>query len=211
MKTVLLFGDSNTWGYEPGTGDRFTRDVRWPGVVRAQLGDQVEIIEEALSGRTTCYDDPIWPNRNGLSVLPLVLESHSPLDLVVIMLGSNDLKERFNLSAHSIALGAAKLVETCLGFDPPVSQVLLVSPVVLESFDDPEMDSEFKGAASKSKELSTHYRFYADRLGVSFFDAALVAQRSDIDGLHLEPENHQKLGNAITERVASLLDIGYNQ
>jgi len=87
-KTIVCFGDSNTWGFDPASGERFPADVRWPGVLRAQLGGGYQVIEEGLNGRTTTVDDPLQPHRNGLTYLPPCLESHKPLDLVTIMLGT---------------------------------------------------------------------------------------------------------------------------
>ena len=128
MKTILCFGDSNAWGQPPGSFGRHSWDVRWPGALQQLLGSGVRIIEEGLSGRTTCFDDPFTANRSGLQQLPVVLESHYPLDLVIIMLGTNDLKRSFNLKAFEIAHGLGVLLTVATQFEPKISEILLVSP-----------------------------------------------------------------------------------
>src|SRR5918995_379176 len=126
MRTVLCYGDSNTWGYDPATRKRYPPHVRWTGVLADQLG------EEGLNGRTTRWDDPIEPHRNGMTYLRPCVESHRPLDLVIVMLGTNDLKRRFDLSASDIAQSAAVVAETAQRFaltaDGRNAKVLLVAP-----------------------------------------------------------------------------------
>ena len=100
MKTVLCYGDSNTWGYIGGTGERFAPEVRWPGVLQAALGGAYRVIEEGLNGRTTVFDDSIEEGRNGETYLRPCLQTHAPIDLVILMLGTNDLKRRFSLSRN---------------------------------------------------------------------------------------------------------------
>src|SRR5512143_1112361 len=111
MQTILCFGDSNTWGYNPETAERYPPDVRWTGVLQQKLGAQYRVIEEGLNGRTTVWDDPVQPGRNGRIYLGPCLESHRPLDAVVLFLGLNDLKVRFSATAEDIAKGAGALVE----------------------------------------------------------------------------------------------------
>ena len=132
MKTILCYGDSNTWGYNPSTGGRYPRDVRWPGVLRRELGDDYLVIEEGLNGRTTVWDDPIEGYKNGKEYLVPCLETHKPLDLVIILLGTNDLKVRFSVSAYDIANGAGALVQIVqkseIGPGGRAPQVLLLAP-----------------------------------------------------------------------------------
>ena len=111
MKRILCYGDSNTWGYDPVARDRFDAATRWTRVLAASLGADYEIIEEGLCGRTTIWDDPVTEYRNGRTYLIPCLDTHCPLDLVVLMLGTNDLKSRFSLSAYDIAAGAGVLVD----------------------------------------------------------------------------------------------------
>ena len=115
LKTVLCYGDSNTFGYVPETGMRYPRDVRYPGRLQLLLGDEYSVIEEGCNGRTTIYDDPIDGWKNGLDYLRPCLNSHKPIDIVIMMLGSNDLKDTFRLTAKDIAESAGKLAEAVKG------------------------------------------------------------------------------------------------
>ena len=123
MRTILCFGDSNTWGDPPGGNGRFAWHERWTGILQDSLGNGFRVIEEGLCGRTTCFDDPFSPNRNGLAYLTVALETHCPLDLLIIMLGTNDLKANFNLSAFDISRGAASLLVAARNFSPKIQQI----------------------------------------------------------------------------------------
>jgi lysophospholipase L1-like esterase len=115
IKTVLCYGDSNTWGSDPETGERFAPEVRWPGVLRQALGEGYWVVEEGLNGRTTVRDDPIeGAHKNGRTYLPACLEFHKPIDLVLIMLGTNDLKARFAASASDRWWRAGTAPGSCL-------------------------------------------------------------------------------------------------
>jgi lysophospholipase L1-like esterase len=206
IKTVLCYGDSNTWGSDPETGGRFGHDVRWPGVLRRALGDGYWVIEEGLGGRTTVRDDPIeGAHKNGRTYLRACLESHRPIDLMTIMLGTNDLKARFAASASDIAQGAASLAEEALrsgcgpGGGAPV--VVLVSPPSLGRLTD--MAEMFEGATEKSRLFPGHYRRFAEQYGCGFLDASEVIASSDLDGIHLAAGEHRKLGEAVAARVRS--------
>src|ERR671917_870887 len=148
MRTVLCYGDSNTWGYDPATRERFPPHVRWTGVLATLLGAEYRVIEEGLNGRTTRWDDPIEPGRNGLTYLRPCIESHKPLDLMVIMLGTNDLKRRFNLVASDIAQSAAELAQLAWRFangpDGARAKALLVAPPAVSTLT--EFDQMFEGA-----------------------------------------------------------------
>ena len=207
MKTVLCYGDSNTWGADPAGGPRFGPEVRWTGVLQRELGEGYRVIEEGLNGRTTVWDDPIEPNRNGKSYHGPCLESHQPLDLVTIMLGTNDLKRRFGLSASDIAQGAAHLADivrrttgTAAG-EPPA--VLLIAPPVVTRLTD--YDLMFEGAAEKSRQFAHYYRLTAGWAGVEFLDAGSVVTSSDLDGIHFAPDQHANLGRAVAEQVRRLI------
>ncbi len=208
IKTVLCYGDSNTWGSDPETGGRFGHDVRWPGVLRRALGDGYWVIEEGLGGRTTVRDDPIeGTHKNGRTYLRACLESHRPIDLMTIMLGTNDLKTRFAASASDIAQGAASLAEEALrsgcGPEGGAPVVVLISPPPLGRLTD--MAEMFEGAGEKSKGLAGHYRRFAEQDGLAFLDASEVVVSSDLDGIHLEADEHRKLGEAVADRVRSAL------
>lgn len=203
LRTILCYGDSNTWGYDPASGQRFPPEVRWTGVMAGELGDGYRVIEEGLNGRTTRWDDPIEPGRNGLTYLAPCLESHHPLDMVLIMLGTNDLKHRFNLSASDIAESAGGLAgiakhtaQNAAGEPPPV---LLIAPPAVTTLTD--LDEMFAGADPKSRLFSRYYRLAAGWHGVSFFDAGSVIESSPIDGIHFEADAHSTLGQALADEV----------
>jgi lysophospholipase L1-like esterase len=178
--------------------------VRWTGVLQNSLGIAVRVIEEGLGGRTTCFEDPFTPHRNGLSYLPVSLETHSPLDLLIVMLGTNDLKANFNLSAFDIARGAASLLIVAKNLKPEIRHILLVSPPHVTSTDDFEISQQFPDGIEKSKSLSVYYQRFAELNGCHFFDAASVAQASPIDGIHLDARNHKLLGDGLAHRILAI-------
>jgi len=207
MKSILTYGDSNTWGANPKTGERLPLNERWPGILRSELGDGHHIIEEGLSGRTTVHDDPFDPSRNGRTYLPPCLASHAPLDLVIIMLGTNDLKCRFAVPAIDIAYGVGALIEITLrsgagpGGTPP--QVLLIAPPPIREIG--EGVEMFRGGAVKSARFGQHYRAIAETHRCGFLDASTVVASSPIDGVHLDAEAHRVLGIATAQRVREML------
>lgn len=203
MRTVLCYGDSNTWGFNPATRGRFGRDTRWTGVLQADLAGDFVIIEEGLNGRTTVWDDPLSLGRNGLTYLRPCLESHQPLDIVTIMLGTNDLKQRFRLSASDVAEGAGLLVKTVqeslAGQDGGSPKVLLISPPPTAKLT--KLSGMFDGAGEKSRDLAAHYRRNAEWNGCAFLDAGKVVQSSDLDGIHFEAEQHALLAKAVGDEI----------
>ena len=207
MKTVLCYGDSNTWGYEPATGSRYPEDVRWPGVLARELGDGFRVIEEALNGRTTVREDPVEEHKNGKDYLRPCLESHAPLDLVIVALGINDLKARFFASASDAADGAGVLVgisqRSGAGPDGGSPAVVLVVPPPVGRLT--ELAQMFAGAEEKSKGFSHQYRRVAKKYGCVLLDAGEVVRASDRDGIHLEAEEHRKLGEAVAALVRETL------
>jgi lysophospholipase L1-like esterase len=212
MKSILCFGDSNTWGYNAENGERFPPDVRWTGVLQKELGDEYKIIEEGQNGRTTVWDDPVEGHKNGKKYLIPCLESHSPLDLVVIMLGTNDLKCKFSLSAFDVAKGAEVLVDIVLGSDvgrcrkPP--KVLLISPIFVgDNIKDSWLGETFgfERSAEKSKKLAPHFKRVAQERGCEFLDAADIVTPSPIDAVHFDAGEHMKLGKAIAVKVRAIL------
>jgi lysophospholipase L1-like esterase len=206
-KTVLCYGDSNTWGYDPATQERYPRDERWTGVLRRGLGEGYLVIEEGLNGRTTVWDDPIQGYKNGKEYLVPCLETHKPIDLVIVMLGTNDLKMRFNVPACDIAAGAGVLVdiiaksETGPGDGAP--QVLLITPPPIARLS--EFAEMFEGGTAKSKMLSHHFRLVAEERGCALLDASDVVISSDVDGIHFDLSEHRKLGDAVAARVRQIL------
>ena len=158
MKTILCYGDSNTHGADPNNGPRLDHHTRWPGVLRASLGDQYWVVEEGCSGRTTVLDDPLDPRKNGATSLLMLLESHQPIDLVVILLGTNDLKHCFGASAESIARGLETLVGICRSSTAGPGllaspDILVVAPPPLAKIAGTPYAEMFAGGEEKSNEL----------------------------------------------------------
>jgi lysophospholipase L1-like esterase len=207
MKTVLCYGDSNTWGYDPATRTRYPQHVRWTGVLATRLGEEYRVVEEGLNGRTTRWDDPIEPHRNGMTYLRPCVESHRPLELVIVMLGTNDLKRRFDLSASDIAQSAAVVAETAQRFaltaDGRNAKVLLVAPPAVANLT--EYDQMFAGAREKSRQFSHYYRLAAGWQNVLYFDAGSVIVSSERDGIHFDADEHRKLGEALADEVLRLV------
>jgi lysophospholipase L1-like esterase len=206
VKTILCYGDSNTYGqkpipFDPVGGGRFGPDERWTGVLQQQLGDGYRVIEEGLNGRTTIREDPLEPSRNGKTYLLPCLESHQPLDLVTIMLGTNDLKARFDVNASDIAQGAAYLAWFAQSY---ARAVLLIIPAPLTELS--RFDLMFEGASAKSRQFSEYYARMAAQYGIAnVLDAGQIVVASRTDGIHLEVGEHAKLGKAVAAEVLSLI------
>jgi lysophospholipase L1-like esterase len=207
MYDVLCFGDSNTWGYDASTAARFPRDVRWTGVLQSTLGPEYRVIEEGLNGRTTVWEDPVEGDKVGKRHLPPCLLSHAPLDLVIVMLGTNDLKMRYSAPVTDVAAGVSLLADIVLGSaagkDGKAPALLLVAPPPFAKLS--AFASMFEGGAEKSRSLGRLYAEVARAHGCAFLDAGTVIRSSDIDGIHLEASEHQKLGRAAAREVKKLL------
>ena len=194
MKRILCYGDSNTWGHNPepcGNNFRYGDNERWTGVLQRMLDGQAKIIEEGLCGRTIMYDDPVAADRNGSRFLNCCIQSHQPLDLVIFMLGTNDIRHIFTPSVK-------------------VPEVLVIVPAPVR---DEIAGSEFYGmydeeSVRKSKALGKEYeKIFADVSGVTLLDAGTVAEVSVKDCIHLTGEGHRALGEAAAERVKKILKI----
>ncbi len=205
MVNILCFGDSNTFGTNP-SGGRWPLHVRWTSVLQDRLGDGYRIIEEGLGGRTTVMEDFLEENKNGRTHLPVALRSHRPLDLVIIMLGTNDMKHRFGMLPVDIAEGAAELGELVekydYGPDYPVPKVLLISPILLgEGIENSPFTGFSPDSVEVSKQLSKYFKAQADDHGWLFLDAATVASPSEKDKLHMEKESHLALAEALVPMI----------
>ncbi|SKA33817.1 SGNH/GDSL hydrolase family protein [Consotaella salsifontis] len=210
MKTILCYGDSLTWGYD-AEGLRHPFDVRWPNRLAAGLGEGFRVIAEGLNGRTTMFDDhSVMEDRNGARTLPVFLGSHQPLDLVVIMLGTNDFK-RFAGGgyASSSRQGMARLVEIVktypfwTEFGRP--ETLVIAPPALTETSDPKCREMLGHAIDESRRLAQLYREVAEEAGCHFFDAGNVCATTAVDGIHLDTENTCRLGDALVPVVRHIL------
>lgn len=211
-KTVLAYGDSITWGFNPINRSRYANDIRWPHVLEQQFNGLIEVIEEALCGRTTCYDDLTSIDaRNGAKVLPTILGSHQPLDLVIIQLGTNDLKPFVAGSAIAATLGMKRLIEIVRSY--PYSQeqsepeIIIVSPPHLVETIHPLGGELFNGSIAESKKLPVFYSDLADEMECAFFDAASVAVASPFDGVHLNENNTKAIGKGLVPLVHVVLGL----
>lgn len=211
MKRILCYGDSNTHGTMPMASqdgaERHPFNVRWPGVVQAHFGAHALIIEEGLPGRTTVHDDPIeGAYRNGRPYLQGAIESHNPLDVVIIMLGVNDLKSRFSVTAWDIAEGSGKLADLVISSPAlqksPPKILLVAAPPIIETGWLGEM---FKGGEEKSKHIAKHLKHVAETRKIEWLDLALVAKVSPIDGIHFDAANQIAIGKAIAAKLQTMI------
>lgn len=199
MKQILCFGDSNTYGLIPKTQDRYDWDTRWTGILskKVQAGGY-RVIEEGLCGRTTVFDDPLRDGRRGTELLPVLLETHKPVDTVVLMLGTNDCKTHYDASAEVIGMGVERLLDQIKASDPQI-KVLLVSPISLgEGVGEADYDPEFNAhSVTVSKRLPEVYARIAKERGIRFLAASKVAAPSATDREHLNEDGHGRLAEAI--------------
>ena len=202
MKRILCFGDSNTYGYIPSGIGRYGEDIRWTGILQNKLASEAKIIEEGLCGRTTVFQDELRNGRRGVELLPILLESHAPLDFVIVMLGTNDCKTVYGASAEVIGKGVEQIIGQIKTLVPQ-SQILLVSPILLgEDVWKSEYDSEFsKESVQVSKKLKAVYERIAEKNNCKFLAASDVANPSETDQEHLDVKGHKALANEIYEQI----------
>jgi lysophospholipase L1-like esterase len=215
VKTILAYGDSLTYGASPVTGGpRHPYEDRWPTALEQGLGGGARVIAEGLGGRTTAHDD--WfanADRNGARILPTLLESHSPLDLIVIMLGTNDLKPHLGRTAAEAGRGMGRLVQVIRGHyaarREAEPKVILVAPPLFVETANQDMKGHFggEGFTRESHNFPVEYRKRADEHGVHFFDAATVATTDARDGIHLDAANTRAIGFGLVPLVRELLAL----
>jgi len=214
MKTVLVFGDSNSWGWNPANDlvkpiERWSDDIRWPGVMQKELGGDFKVLIDGLNGRTTVWDDPIEEYRCGKNQIVPSMDAAAPIDLMIIFVGTNDLKVRYSVSAQDIANSAALLVQKALAqvgaFTGGKPKVILIGPPPLGPIAKGIFKEMFGGNEEKSKQLGARYKIAAKALGVDYLDAGTIVKSSDIDGLHLDADQHGLLGKAIADVVKKVI------
>jgi lysophospholipase L1-like esterase len=211
MQQILVYADSLSWGIIPNTRRRLTFEERWPGVLERSLIDRgrcVRVLEDCLNGRRTVFEDPFLPGRNGLIGLAQRIEMHSPLALVVLMLGTNDFQSVHPHTPWHAAQGIATLVKAIrqAPIEPgmPIPPVLVVVPPETRS---PKglLAPKFAGAAEKSAGLAQAFREVCSLLECPVFDAGSVTTASPVDGIHLDADQHLLLGKALADVVIPLL------
>ena len=212
QKNILCFGDSNTHGYNSKTGGRFGTDERWTKLLQKKLGDEYYIIEEGLSGRTTSFEDPVFEGLNGLNAIYPCMMSHEPLDLVIIMLGTNDTKDRFAANAFIIGKGLERLTQKAidtLAAWRGKPNVLIVAP--------PPIDSGYAATAvagemgfhcvERSEHLAKEFKDVADRLQCHFLDAGSIPgiEMYPYDWMHLSLDSHRIFAEYLAEFIPQIL------
>ncbi len=212
MPNLLCFGDSNTYGTLPmaqeGAHHRFAPDVRWTGVARAALGEGWNLVEEGLPGRTAQFADPVMDGlMDGMPALRIALQSHGPLDVLTIMLGTNDVKTRFGASAETVMGGVAALLDLALGTEMQTRHdgfkvLLICPPPVVETG---ILKAQFLGGTEKSIALSGLYAALAQSRNIGFLDAGQVIAPSPVDGVHFEAAAHGALGHAVAGALRGLI------
>ena len=208
QKNILCFGDSNTWGFPPDCGARYDRQTRWPGVLQQALGEDYYVIEEGLPGRNTVWNDPVEGGKNGLKQLLPLIHSHMPLDLLIIMLGTNDFKNRFSVSPLDISWSIGRLVKAARDSGHPLlgeaPEVLVLCPPPLADLSNSPFAGILVGAEAKSRQLAAVLGSFCEDNQIRMFDAGSVVQTSPVDGVHWEPEEHRKLGVAVAGQVQAI-------
>src|SRR5918998_3924659 len=218
-KRIMVYGDSNTWGYIPvesGTTTRYPAEVRWPGVLNAALGSGFEVIEEGLSARTTDIPDPTLPHISGAGLdgaayLSPALATHLPLDLVVIMLGTNDVKKMFDRSPLRVALGVGKLIDIVaqtksgVGTSYPAPKILVLAPPPLGKLAPESRAERFAGGVEKTKAMPAYYEAIAKAAGAEFLDLGKLTTTDGVDGVHFTAAAHKAIGTGVAEKVKAIL------
>lgn len=212
MKSVLCYGDSLTWGYNAEGPGRHALEDRWPSALAAELGNGVNVIAEGLNGRTTAFDDHLADcDRNGARVLPVILHTHSPLDLIIIMLGANDMKPFICGYAIGAKQGMARLVDIVRNHAYPHDcaspKIILVSPPAITATANVDFDAMFDGGMAESRKLASLYCQLAGEEDCDFLDAGTVATTTPLDGIHLDAVNTRAVGTALAPLVRDLLGL----
>ena len=215
-KHIVCFGDSNTHGYcaDPadcaeGT-DRFNEEERWTCLLEKQLGEGYKVLEEGLSGRTTVFPDPLHESMAGLDVIYSCLMSHEPVDLLIIMLGTNDTKERLGANASVIGIGLERLVmkaKTVPAWRNGMPKILLIAPPHIGEglYLRPEGEPMGKGCPEKSRQLAKYYAQVAENQSCYFLDAEGVAEFNNIDCMHLSRRGHAQLAGKLADIIPGIL------
>ncbi len=201
-KRVLCYGDSNTWGYDAETDGRFDENSRWTALLQKKLGNEWTVIEEGLSGRTAAFEDPLNEGMNGLTYLYPCMMSHSPLDYMVVMLGTNDCKERFSATPKNIADGIKRLLTKAMQIPAwrKHPEILLVCPAPIEpECENSHVAGEMGVCAEKSRHLAEEYQACAELLRVKYWNCADVVSMNKIDFMHLDLDSHRRFAEEIEE------------
>lgn len=203
---ILCFGDSNTYGYKPDGTGRFDENTRWTQILQKKLGSGYRIIEEGLCGRTTVFQDELREGRRGLDLIGITVEMQNPLDLMILMLGTNDCKTRYGASAAVIARGLDQVIRKARKSSSRPFDILVVSPIHLgKGIGEPDFDPEFNESSEVvSRNLTAEYRKVALQNHAAFLNAADFASPSTTDREHLNEAGHAALAEAIYDKILTL-------
>jgi lysophospholipase L1-like esterase len=209
-KRIVCFGDSNTWGYNGENALRFEDDARWTQLLQKRLGEGFMVVEEGVNGRTTVFEDPLTEGLNGLTALAPVLLAHQPIDLLVLMLGTNDCKARFSATPYDITQGLRRLVVKARGMEVwrDAPRILIMAPMVMGEalYEVPDvMDGMGPGSVEKSRELPRRYRLLADELGCAFLDSNDHVRPNPHDHMHIALESCAPFSEAVAVACLELL------
>ncbi|HEV2504056.1 MAG TPA: SGNH/GDSL hydrolase family protein [Mesorhizobium sp.] len=212
MRTVLCYGDSLTWGYDAAGQGRHAFEDRWPSVLQAELGGAARVIPEGLNGRTTAFDDHVADcDRNGARTLPMILASHAPLDLIILLLGTNDMKSFICGRAIGARQGMGRLIDIVRRLVYPMAatapKILLVSPPAVRETTDINFSAMYGESIAESRKLAQFYAALATEANCGFFDAGTVAEATPLDGIHLDAENTRRIGAALAPKVRDILEL----
>lgn len=211
MINILCYGDSITWGYIPGNLGRYPLNLRWPSVLQKQLGREYHVVAEGLTGRYTVHEDAFRAGRNGATLLQPILETHAPLDLLIIFLGTNDVLHHGELSALDAARGVEILAQVALASEtgpagePP--QIMIVSPPRIRALSR-ELELLCHGDISRSEDFARYFQEIAVKRNFFCLDAAKIVEPSPVDGVHLDDKAHALLGKAIATEVIRIFNAG---
>lgn len=209
-KVILCFGDSNTHGYDAQTDSRFPEEERWPCLLGSYLGEGFRVIEEGLSGRTAVFDDPLFEGLSGLQYLAPCMMTHEPIDTLIIMLGTNDTKERFNATPENIAKGMERLIkkarDTADAWRGSPDILLIAPPPIASGYEKTRIFGEMgEKCIEKSRLLAPLYEEIANRLGCRFLDAGAIEgiQMNTIDYMHLTADSHRRLAETLKDKLGA--------
>lgn len=216
VKRILCYGDSNTWGFVPGKGTRFSKDERWTGVAQKELGAEYEIIEDGINGRTTIWDNPyLGEYINGYKGLPYSFFRSKPIDLVFLMLGTNDLIYTDSVGVYKGVYKIAKAIKNAdIVFEGSTDgsqniynekpSIILAAPVI--SAESTINDEDGGKRYRESRKSVDEIKKVAEILDLEYFDASQFAEASSVDGIHMDKNNHYKLGIAIADKIHKVLE-----
>lgn len=212
-RRIVCFGDSNTWGYDAEDLSRFPKGVRWTGRLASLLGDEFDLVEEGLSGRTSVVDDPLFEGLNAYKYIQPCLMSHSPLEMVIIMLGTNDTKERFSMTSHNIAQGISRLVQKIrtipCGVDNKSPKIIVIAPPPIEEgyLETEVVNSMGLGCDTKAFELEDHLKEFLKLEGIELIETKGIIGMNKIDYMHLDSNGHKDMADLVFSKIKKYLEI----